>query len=300
MLLILSVSRPGPLDKQRGSINNATRLDKQRGCRLKLSTRKAFVATHKINLLSSFRSCVFRCRELVAELTRRRRTTHLSSTIIYILTTIMATAPARLRALLNRGCHQMPCCFDALSAKLVAASGFPVTFASGFCSCRKRHARHWPPLSYAEMEGVMRRVATALDSQIPVIGDGDTGYGNAVNAKRTVKGYAAAGLAGIMIEDQVAPKRCGHTKGKEVVDRATAVARVQAAVDASREAAGGNVDDSILIVARTDARGTHGLDEALERAVRFREIGVLSAFRTSRSDSYARFLLLHLPTLFLR
>ena len=146
----------------------------------------------------------------------------------------------------------------------------------------------------------MRRVATALDSQIPVIGDGDTGYGNAVNAKRTVKGYAAAGLAGIMIEDQVAPKRCGHTKGKEVVDRATAVARVQAAVDASREAAGGNVDDSILIVARTDARGTHGLDEALERAVRFREIGVPSAFKPSRSDSYARFLLLHLPTLFLR
>ena len=120
----------------------------------------------------------------------------------------------------------------------------------------------------------MRRVSTALDKQIPVIGDGDTGYGNAVNAKRTVKGYAAAGLAGIMIEDQVAPKRCGHTKGKEVVDRATAIARVQAAVDASREAAAGSEEDSILIVARTDARGTHGLDEALERAVRFREIGV--------------------------
>ena len=119
----------------------------------------------------------------------------------------------------------------------------------------------------------MRRVSTALDQQIPVIGDGDTGYGNAVNAKRTVKGYAAAGLAGIMIEDQ-APKRCGHTKGKEVVDRATAIARVQAAVDASREAAAGKEEDAILIVARTDARGTHGLDEALERAVRFREIGV--------------------------
>ena len=237
----------------------------------------------------------------MAELTRRRRTTHLSSTIIYILTTIMATAPARLRALLNRpGCHQMPCCFDALSAKLVAASGFPVTFVSGFSAAAAKGMPDTGLLSYAEMEGVMRRVATALDSQIPVIGDGDTGYGNAVNAKRTVKGYAAAGLAGIMIEDQVAPKRCGHTKGKEVVDRATAVARVQAAVDASREAAGGNVDDSILIVARTDARGTHGLDEALERAVRFREIGVPSAFESSRSDSYARFLLLHLPTLFLR
>ena len=226
---------------------------------------------------------------------------HERTSLHHILTTIMATAPARLRALLNRpGCHQMPCCFDALSAKLVAASGFPVTFVSGFSAAAAKGMPDTGLLSYAEMEGVMRRVATALDSQIPVIGDGDTGYGNAVNAKRTVKGYAAAGLAGIMIEDQVAPKRCGHTKGKEVVDRATAVARVQAAVDASREAAGGNVDDSILIVARTDARGTHGLDEALERAVRFREIGVPSAFESLRSGSFAKFLLLHLPTLFLR
>ena len=186
----------------------------------------------------------------------------------------MSSAPSRLRALLARpGCHQMPCCFDALSAKLVAAAGFPVTFVSGFSAAAAKGLPDTGLLSYAEMEGVMRRVSTALDQQIPVIGDGDTGYGNAVNAKRTVKGYAAAGLAGIMIEDQVAPKRCGHTKGKEVVDRATAIARIQAAVDASREAAGGREDDSILIVARTDARGTHGLDEALERAVRFREAG---------------------------
>ena len=105
-----------------------------------------------------------------------------------------------------------------------------------------------------------------------MIGDGDTGYGNAVNTKRTVKGYAAAGLAGIMIEDQVAPKRCGHTKGKKVVDRDTAVARVRAAVDASRECAPTR-DDAILIVARTDARAEHGLDEAIARAQAFRAVG---------------------------
>ena len=97
-------------------------------------------------------------------------------------------------------------------------------------------------------------------------------YGNAVNAKRTVRGYAAAGLGGIMIEDQVAPKRCGHTKGKEVVDRATAIARVRAAVDAAREAAP-TADDAIVVVARTDARAIHGLDEAIVRAQAFRDAG---------------------------
>ena len=167
----------------------------------------------------------------------------------------------------------MPCCFDALSAKLVAGSGFPVTFVSGFSAAAAKGLPDTGLMSYTEMEGVMRRVVTALDGQIPVIGDGDTGYGNAVNAKRTVKGYAAAGLAGIMIEDQVAPKRCGHTQGKAIIDRAEAVARVQAAVDASREAAGGIENDSILIVARTDARGTDGLDEALRRAQDFRAAG---------------------------
>ena len=114
-----------------------------------------------------------------------------------------ASAPSRLRALLARpGCYQMPCCFDALSAKLVAAAGFPITFVSGFSVAAAKGLPDTGLLSYAEMEGVMRRVSTALDQQIPVIGDGDTGYGNAVNAKRTVKGYASAGLAGIMIEDQ--------------------------------------------------------------------------------------------------
>ena len=184
----------------------------------------------------------------------------------------MASAPARLRALLSRpGISVMPCCFDALSARLVERAGFPVTFASGFSVAAAHGLPDTGLLSYGEMEQAMRRITGSLD-RIPCIGDGDTGYGNAVNAKRTVRGYAAAGLAGIMIEDQVAPKRCGHTRDKAVVDRETAVARVRAAVDASREAAASD-EHAILVMARTDARATHGLEEALERCRRFRECG---------------------------
>jgi 2-methylisocitrate lyase-like PEP mutase family enzyme len=104
-----------------------------------------------------------------------------------------------------------------------------------------------------------------------VIGDGDTGYGNALNVERTVTGYAMAGAASIMIEDQVAPKRCGHTKGKLVVDRAEALDRIKAAVHAREmlRKSGGD----ILILARTDARTGHGLDEALWRAAAFKDLG---------------------------
>ena len=102
---------------------------------------------------------------------------------------------------------------------------------------------------------------------IPVIGDGDTGYGNAMNVKRTVAGFAKAGCAAVMIEDQLAPKRCGHTKGKEVVGRDEAFDRIKAAVDA-REAGA-----DILILARTDARHQHGLSEAIDRAAKFAELG---------------------------
>jgi 2-methylisocitrate lyase-like PEP mutase family enzyme len=162
------------------------------------------------------------------------------------------SAPARLRALLAKpDVHLMPCCFDALSARLVERAKFPVTFASGFSVSAAHGLPDTGLMSFGEMEASMRRITGALQ-EIPCIGDGDTGYGNAVNTKRTVRGYAAAGLAGVMIEDQVAPKRCGHTRDKAVVDRPTALARIRAAVDASREASA-NEDDSILILARTDA-----------------------------------------------
>ena len=101
--------------------------------------------------------------------------------------TAMSSAPARLRSLLARpGCHLMPCCFDPLSARLVEASGFPVTFASGFSVAAAHGLPDTGLLSYGEMEHAMRRITGSLKA-VPCIGDGDTGYGNAVNAKRTAR-----------------------------------------------------------------------------------------------------------------
>ena len=173
----------------------------------------------------------------------------------------------RLRTLLKEpGLLLMPCCFDALSARLVEQAGFPLTFMSGFAVSAARLARPDTGLiSYGEILDQGRSILEAI--KIPVIGDGDTGYGNVANVKRTVEGYAKAGFAGIMLEDQVAPKRCGHTRGKEVVDRAEACARIRAAVEARDN--GGD----ILIMARTDARATLGLDEALWRMQAFADLG---------------------------
>ncbi len=177
-------------------------------------------------------------------------------------------APASaLRRLLERpGLRAMPCCFDAHSARLVERAGFELTFMSGFAvSAARAGLPDTGLISYGEMRDQGRDVCAAVG--IPVIGDADTGYGNAMNVRRTVAGYAAAGFACAMIEDQVAPKRCGHTRGKQVVERAEALARVRAAVDARDAGAG------ILVMARTDARATHGLDEALWRARAFADAG---------------------------
>lgn len=183
----------------------------------------------------------------------------------------MATSAARLRALLAEDtCHMMPCCFDALSAKLVGAAGFGFTFMSGFAASAVRiGAPDLGLISYGEMVDQLRNICAAVE--IPVIGDGDTGYGNALNVERTVRGYVAAGAAAVMIEDQVAPKRCGHTRGKLVVDRAEAIDRIRAAVHARDELRRAGSD--IMILARTDARAGHGLDEAIWRANAFRDAG---------------------------
>lgn len=178
------------------------------------------------------------------------------------------SAADKLRSLLRSDDFlMMPCCFDAMSAKLVERAGYPLTFMSGFSVSAARNALpDTGLLSYGEMVDQGRLICQATN--LPVIGDGDTGYGNALNVKRTVQGYASAGFAGIMIEDQVAPKRCGHTKGKQVVGFDEACMRVQAAVDARNEGA------DILIMARTDAREGLGLDEALRRMGEFQKIGV--------------------------
>ncbi len=164
----------------------------------------------------------------------------------------------------------LPGCYDALSARLIERAGYKGTFMGGFAvSAARIGAPDTGLISYAEMVDQGRNICAAVD--FPVIGDGDTGYGNAVNVQRTVQGYAQAGFACVMIEDQVAPKKCGHTQGKLVVGREEAFGRIRAAVDARNalQEAGGD----ILIMARTDANATDGMDEALFRANTFAEIG---------------------------
>ena len=177
------------------------------------------------------------------------------------------SAADKLRALLDQpGILTMPCCYDALSAKLIEQAGFALTFMSGFAVSASRLGQPDTGLiSYAEMSSQGRDICNAVS--IPVLGDGDTGYGNAINVKRTVQGYQQCGFAAVMIEDQLSPKRCGHTKGKEVVARSEAAMRIKAAVDARDEGS------DILILARTDARHGLGLTEALERCRLFADLG---------------------------
>lgn len=160
----------------------------------------------------------------------------------------------------------MPCCHDALSARLIERAGFPMTFMSGFAvSATRLGMPDTGLISFGEMLDQARTITQAVS--IPVLADGDTGYGNAINIKRTVREYASAGLACIMIEDQVSPKRCGHTKGKQIVEFEEACLRIRAAVDARDEGA------EILIMARTDARALDGMEEAMRRMQAFHELG---------------------------
>ena len=169
------------------------------------------------------------------------------------------TPAQRLRDLLaQRSIEIMPGCYDGLSAKLVADAGYNVTFMSGFAvSAARLGLPDTGLISFTEMLDSLRNCCSAAGS-IPLIGDGDTGYGNALNVQRTVVEYARAGAAGVMIEDQVSPKKCGHTRGKQVISRAEARIKIRAAVDARANA-------DILIMARTDARAVHGFEEALAR-----------------------------------
>ncbi|XP_020219109.1 uncharacterized protein LOC109802239 isoform X2 [Cajanus cajan] len=171
------------------------------------------------------------------------------------------------RILDSPGLHQGPACFDALSAKLVQDAGFQFCFTSGFSiSAAKLALPDTGLISYAEMLQQGHLITQAVS--IPVIGDADNGYGNAMNVKRTLKGYIAAGFAGIILEDQVSPKACGHTRGRRVVSREEAVMKIKAAVDARRESG-----SDIVIVARTDSRQALSLEEALVRSRAFVDAG---------------------------
>jgi carboxyvinyl-carboxyphosphonate phosphorylmutase len=182
-----------------------------------------------------------------------------------------AGGPARLRALLDAGETIMaPGAFDPLSARLVEEAGFPAVYMTGFGTSAALLGR--PDvglLTMSEMAGNAGRIAACVD--VPVIADADTGYGNPLNVIRTVGAYEAAGVAGIHIEDQVAPKKCGHLDGKLVIPAQEMVQKLRAAVEARAQ-------PDFMIIARTDARAVEGLDSALERARMYREAGADALF----------------------
>jgi 2-methylisocitrate lyase-like PEP mutase family enzyme len=174
--------------------------------------------------------------------------------------------PARLRALLESGeTIVAPGAFDPLAARLVEEAGFAAVYMTGFGTSAALLGR--PDvglLTMTEMTGNAARIAACVD--IPVIADADTGYGNPLNVIRTVAAYEAAGAAAIHLEDQVAPKRCGHMEGKQVIPAAEMAQKVRAAAEA-------RANPEFVIIARTDARSVEGLPAALERGRQYLRAG---------------------------
>ena len=175
--------------------------------------------------------------------------------------------PARFRDLLNAGAGPvlLPGCYDALGARLIEQAGFDVVYMTGFGTAGSLLGR--PDvglLGLSEMVDNARRIVAATD--LPVIADADTGYGNQINVIRTVQTYEQAGVAGIHLEDQVLPKKCGHMEGKVVVPEAEFVGKIEAAVAARQ-------DPNFTIIARTDARAPHDVETALGRARRAHDAG---------------------------
>ena len=162
-----------------------------------------------------------------------------------------------------------PGCFDGLSARLVEEAGFEAAYLSGGALARSMGI---PDIGLVTMSEVIERAAQVVAAvKVPIIADADTGYGNAVNLVRSVREFERTGVAAIHIEDQITPKRCGHLDGKEVIPLAEMEKKLQAAL-ASRS------DPDFLIIARTDARGVHGFDDAINRGRAFAKLGVDAIF----------------------
>ncbi len=154
---------------------------------------------------------------------------------------------------------------DALSARIAEEAGFSAITCGGYAATASLlGAPDVAQLGMSEMADMYARLADCTD--LPIFADADTGYGNTTNVARTVRAYERAGVAGMFIEDQVSPKRCGHMEGKRVVPAIEMVAKIEAALDA-------RIDPDFVFCARTDARAVHGLDEAIERAAIYREAG---------------------------
>lgn len=178
----------------------------------------------------------------------------------------MTRPTSRLRALLKGpGLLQVPGVIDAIGARLVAEVGFDALYMTGAGTTASRLG--WPDvglLTMTEMADNAQRIAEA--SGLPLIADADTGYGGPLNVQRTVRCYERAGVAGLHIEDQSWPKRCGHLDGKTLISQEEMAANIRAACDA-------RTDPDLVIIARTDAIAVEGFERALERAQCYQEAG---------------------------
>src|SRR3954469_15854835 len=182
----------------------------------------------------------------------------------------MSTGAQRIRDAIAERAVLMPGVYDALTARIAQRVGFDIVFISGYSVSAVRLAEpDFGFLTESEMADTARAVCRVSDA--PVIVDADTGYGNAVNVIRTVRDFQEAGAAGVFLEDQVWPKKCGHFQGKQVVPMEEHAAKIQAAADARGER-------DLFIVARTDARQPLGVEEAIERCLAYKEAGADALF----------------------
>jgi 2-methylisocitrate lyase-like PEP mutase family enzyme len=192
-----------------------------------------------------------------------------------------ARATTRLRALLKEPAPLiLPGCFNAMSARILEHASFPALYMSGYgTSLNLLGLPDAGLITLTEMALNAKLIASAV--RAPLIADADTGFGNAINVVRTVEEYIRAGVAGMHLEDQVAPKRCGHVAGREVIARDEAVLKIRAACQ-TRDA----LDPDFVIIARTDARGAHGgsMEEAITRANAFLDAGADLAFVEGPKD----------------
>lgn len=178
---------------------------------------------------------------------------------------------SRIQQILDdRGAVAFPGVYDVLSAKIAEQVGFSMAFISGYAvAATKIGEPDHGLLTQTEMVDQARNICASVS--IPVVVDADTGYGNPLNVYRTVKQLIAAGAAGCFLEDQVWPKRCGHMRGKKVIEREQYLQKIHAAVDARG-------DHDFFIVARSDAEAVIGLDEAIERVKAARALGADASF----------------------
>ena len=178
----------------------------------------------------------------------------------------MSAAKPKLRQLIKSGTFIVaPGIYDMISARIADTMGFHALYMTGYGVTASYLGLPDAGLAtYTDMVGRARAIAEGTTT--PLIADADTGYGGLLNVRHTVRGYEAAGVQGIQIEDQEMPKKCGHTPGRRVVPKDEMVQKIKVAVDSRRS-------EDTLIIARTDARTDHGLEAALERAQRYREAG---------------------------